>query len=173
MFCFFSLILERLTHLFFIFNTQRVFDVKREKVSEFARALEETAKTTVTGINIEEAMQALREEDKADKKLYRERLRAKRLEQLRKECGERPAGRRGDEIQRDDEAPKDDFGGDSDDDAVDDQTAAIIAELPDPDRVYASQSEDGEEGEDTSSRLDSIIYLFKMFAYSYRFVTQE
>jgi ATP-dependent RNA helicase DDX10/DBP4 len=119
---------------------QRIFDATREKVSDLARNLEMDAVAgSGGGINIEEARQALREEDKFDKEVFRQKIKARHREERLKAKAER----------RKDKNPEDqDEEGQEDDDAesdVDDTVAEIIDALPDPDKVYGPRRSDSED----------------------------
>jgi len=88
------------------------------------------------GINIEEARQALREEDKFDKELFRQKIKARHREERLKAKAERRKNKPAQEQDEED--------GDAESD-VDDTVAEIIDALPDPDKVYGPRRSDSED----------------------------
>jgi hypothetical protein len=107
------------------------------------RALEMEASTASAygGINIAQAKQALQEEDKFDKEIFRQRIKTKhREERLKAKAERRMASKPEDE----DEEQEEDHGGDSDG-SVDGSVADIIDALPDPDRIYGDKEDDDDE----------------------------
>jgi len=121
----------------------RIFDPSREKVSDMARALE-LQDTSVSGINIEENRLAMMEEDKIDKELHRQKVKARHREERLKAKEERRHVSRLPEAAEDGEGSQEDDSG-SDSDSVDGSVADIIDALPDPYRIYGDQSDDDEE----------------------------
>lgn len=108
------------------------------------RALEIEATTSVVGgINIEEAKKAMEEEDKFDKELFRQRIKARHREERLKAKAERRLHSR---PEKNDEEQEEESDGDE---SVDGSVADIIDALPDPDRIYGAKegSEDEEEGD--------------------------
>lgn len=97
----------------------------------------------VGGINLEEAKRAMQEEDKFDKELFRQRIKAKHREERLKAKAERRLNSRAkqdEENQEDDESD----GGDSLDGSVGD----IIDALPDPDKIYGNkETTDDDDGD--------------------------
>ena len=108
-----------------------------------ARALE-LQDTSVSGINIEENRLAMMEEDKIDKELHRQKVKARHREERLKAKEERRHVSRLPEAAEDGEGSQEDDSG-SDSDSVDGSVADIIDALPDPYRIYGDQSDDDEE----------------------------
>lgn len=103
----------------------------------------EASTSTVGGINLEEAKKAMQEEDKFDKELFRQRIKAKHREKRLKANAEKRAARGIQEVDRDEGAEEE--GSASEEDSMDDTTAAIIDALPDPDKVYGNQSDESDD----------------------------
>lgn len=122
---------------------QRIYDATREKVSELGRALEIEATTSITGgINLEEAKKAMEEEDKFDKELFRQRIKAKHREERLKAKAER---RLKNKVEKDEENEEQD---ESDgDESVTESVADIIDALPDPDLIYGNKGSSEDEGD--------------------------
>lgn len=112
-------------------------------MSELGRALEMEATTSAYGgIDLAQAKQALQEEDKFDKELFRQRIKAKHREERLKAKAERRMARQS----ADQDEEEDDGGsGDDDDNSVDGSLTEIIDALPDPDRVYGPKGSDDED----------------------------
>lgn len=147
-FQFFYLYCSLTNYLSHHFVMQRIFDATKEKVSEIGRALElEAAVADVGGIDLEQAKKALQEEDKYDKELFRQRIKAKHREERLKAKAERraAAGVHKEKGDVDEEAEGDESDYESSDD---EEVADIIDALPDPDRVYGEKSDDDEDDED-------------------------
>nr|CAI5845377.1 unnamed protein product [Callosobruchus analis] len=87
------------------------------------------------GIDIEKAKQVLREEDKFDKQLFKEKVKAKHKEQKRKLK----------EQKKREQEEKDEFG------TSDSEEEPDLSWLPDPDKVYGSQK-DAEEVSDVEDK---------------------
>ncbi len=122
------------------------------------RALEMEASTASAygGINIAQAKQALQEEDKFDKEIFRQRIKTKhREERLKAKAERRMASKPEDE---EGEQEEEDYGGDSDG-SVDGSVADIIDALPDPDRIYGDK-EDGDDDEDFQRGPAPLKYYF-------------
>jgi ATP-dependent RNA helicase DDX10/DBP4 len=119
-----------------------VYDAKREKVSEIARAQEMEATTsTYGGINLEEAKKAMQEEDKFDKEIFRQRIKAKHREERLKAKAERRQQSNQEEVDDQEEE-----GGDSESEgSLDGSVASIIDALPDPDRIYGARDDDDDD----------------------------
>jgi ATP-dependent RNA helicase DDX10/DBP4 len=127
------------------FTLQRIYDASREKVSELGRALEIEASTSITGgINLDEAKKAMEEEDKYDKELFRQRIKAKHREDRLKAKAERRLANR---VEKEEEENVDDEEDEEsgDDESVDGSVADIIDALPDPDRIYGAKEDDSDE----------------------------
>ena len=90
------------------------------------------------GIDIEETRRALREEDKFDKEVYRQKIKARHREERLKAKAER---RKNKQTEEQDEEGQEDGDAESD---VDDTVAEIIDALPDPDKVYGPRGSDSE-----------------------------
>ncbi|KAF5302462.1 hypothetical protein FQR65_LT08552 [Abscondita terminalis] len=95
----------------------------KEKRSELAQAYENEDEG---GINIEKAKMVLKEEDKFDKQLFKEKIKLKHKEQKRKLKEKK---------KKEAEEEMDDFGTDSDGEAPD------LSWLPDPDKVYGRKTD--------------------------------
>lgn len=98
------------------------------------------------GINLDEAKKAMEEEDKYDKELFRQRIKARHREDRLKAKAERRLTNRvdkGEEKDVDDEQEKSE-----DDDSVDGSVGDIIDALPDPDRIYGSNQGDSDQDGD-------------------------
>lgn len=110
--------------LFFIF--QAVLDKAKTKISRLAREYENN--DDIGGINIEQAKLMLREEDKYDKELFRERVKTKHREQKRlaKEEAKRA---------------------ETEDVSSSDEASVDLSWLPDPDKVYGKRENDESEDE--------------------------
>lgn len=128
----------------------RIYDASREKVSELGRNLEIEALMSVTGgINLDEAKRAMEEEDKYDKELFRQRIKAKHREDRLKAKAERRLANR---VDKEDEKSVDDEEEDEEDEedeeSLDGSVADIIDALPDPDRIYGSNQGGSDEDGD-------------------------
>ncbi|EFX84542.1 hypothetical protein DAPPUDRAFT_223010 [Daphnia pulex] len=125
----------------------RIYDASREKVSELGRALEIEASTSITGgINLVEAKKAMEEEDKYDKEIFRQRIKAKHREDRLKAKAERRLANR---VEKEEEVTNVE-GEEEDeesegDESVDGSVGEIIDALPDPDRIYGAKEDDNEE----------------------------
>lgn len=123
---------------------EAVVQATREKRSEKAKEYESKDEG---GINLEEAKEVLREEDKYDKQLFREKVKAKHREQKRKLK----------EMKR----RKDD---ESDEEELESGDAPDLSWLPDPDRIYGKETtvEDAEvvDEESKKQRFAKFIHLF-------------
>ncbi|KAK4881723.1 hypothetical protein RN001_005042 [Aquatica leii] len=96
----------------------------KEKRSELAQAYENENEG---GINIEQAKMVLREEDKFDKQLFKEKIKLKHKEQKQKLKEKKRKEK--------EEEAMDEFGTDSEDDEPD------LSWLPDPDQVYGKKTD--------------------------------
>ncbi|XP_017786632.1 PREDICTED: probable ATP-dependent RNA helicase DDX10 [Nicrophorus vespilloides] len=108
-------------------------NVRNKKRSEVALEYE---KKQVSGIDIEEAKEMLREEDRFDKQVFREKVKAKHKEEKKKLKEQRKKDK-----EDEDEGEKDDFGSDEESEYEPD-----LSWLPDPDKVYG-QKDDGDSDE--------------------------
>lgn len=107
-----------------------------------------------SGINIELAKQILREEDKFDKRRFREKVKEKHREEKRKlKASKRKADE--DKVSDDDKVS---------DEGVEDNAGDVASEsedsgpdlswLPDPDKIYGEQGENEEEASDNDDSED-------------------
>jgi len=119
-----------------------VYDAKREKVSEMARAQEiEATTSTYGGINLEEAKKAMQEEDKFDKEIFRQRIKAKhREERLKAKAERRHQSHQEEEVGDGEESEDSESEG-----SLDGSVASIIDALPDPDRIYGAKDDHDDE----------------------------
>ena len=125
---------------------QRIYDASREKVSELGRALEIEASTSITGgINLDEAKKAMEEEDKYDKELFRQRIKAKHREDRLKAKAERRLANRVEKEEEEENVDGEEDEESGDDESVDGSVADIIDALPDPDRIYGAKEDDSDE----------------------------
>ena len=116
-------------------------------MSELGRALEIEASTSVTGgINLQEAKKAMEEEDKFDKEVFRQRIKAKHREERLKAKAERRLNNRA-QPEEDDEGNQQEDGSDGEE-SVDGSVADIIDALPDPDRIYGVREDDDDDDGD-------------------------
>ena len=123
-----------------LFTLQRIYDASREKVSELGRALEIEASTSITGgINLDEAKKAMEEEDKYDKELFRQRIKAKHREDRLKAKAERRLANRVEKEEEEENVDGEEDEESGDDESVDGSVADIIDALPDPDRIYGAK----------------------------------
>lgn len=106
-----------------------VVKAAKEKQSALARAYENE---DVGGIDIARAREVLKEEDKFDKQLFKEKVKAKHREEKRKLKEQK---------KKEEEEVVDEFGSDSEGDEPD------LSWLPDPDKVYGNAEESGAENE--------------------------
>lgn len=113
---------------------QVVNQVSREKQSELAQKYENEGEG---GLDIEKAKEILREEDKFDKKVFKERVKAKHKEEKRKLK----------EKKRKEQEEHDDFG-----EAPDDEPD--LSWLPDPDKIYGKKDTDEEIEEATGTEAE-------------------
>lgn len=101
------------------------------------------------GINLDEAKRAMEEEDKYDKELFRQRIKAKHREDRLKAKAERRLANR---VDKEDEKSVDDEEEDEEDEedeeSLDGSVADIIDALPDPDRIYGSNQGGSDEDGD-------------------------
>ncbi|XP_071449103.1 probable ATP-dependent RNA helicase DDX10 [Hetaerina americana] len=131
-------------------NKKTVFDEEgnaiknyaKEKVSEAALKYE-NEETPEGGIDIEKAKIALKEEDQFDRKLFRERVKAKHREQ-KKKLKEAKMNERKLKAGKIDEEEEDEFS-DSESDGPD------MSWLPDPDKVFGKKNSGDEESENESA----------------------
>ena len=129
-----------------LFTLQRIYDASREKVSELGRALEIEASTSITGgINLDEAKKAMEEEDKYDKELFRQRIKAKHREDRLKAKAERRLANRVEKEEEEENVDGEEDEESGDDESVDGSVADIIDALPDPDRIYGAKEDDSDE----------------------------
>jgi ATP-dependent RNA helicase DDX10/DBP4 len=98
----------------------------KDKQSELAQQYENENEG---GIDIERAKLVLKEEDKFDKQLFKDKVKAKHKEEKRKLKAQR----------KQEEDEKDEFGESSSDNEPD------LSWLPDPDKIYGEKDEDEEE----------------------------
>ncbi|XP_067011233.2 probable ATP-dependent RNA helicase DDX10 [Anabrus simplex] len=128
---------------------EAVLNKTKERVSELAKEYETE---DVGGIDIEKAKLVLREEDKFDKQLFRERVKAKHREKKRKL--KKPK----EEEDEEEEDKEGDSGGDWE--GEDSDSGPDLSWLPDPDKVYkqdgsVSGPSDYSEQSDSESQADS------------------
>ncbi|KAJ8945685.1 hypothetical protein NQ318_012404 [Aromia moschata] len=97
----------------------------KEKKSELAREYE---REDEAGINIEKARMVLREEDKFDKQLFKQKVKDKHREEKRK--------RKEKKKKEEEEEPKDEFGENESEEEPD------LSWLPDPDKIYGRKTEE-------------------------------
>ena len=129
------------------FYLQRVYDAKREKVSEVARAMEiEATISSYGGIDLEEAKKAMQEEDKFDKEIFRQRIKARHREERLKAKAER----RQQSNHQEDDIPEEDIGDSESEESLDGSVTDIIDALPDPDRIYGNRDSDDDDDDDES-----------------------
>ncbi|CAG9772358.1 unnamed protein product [Ceutorhynchus assimilis] len=99
----------------------------KEKKSDLAREYENEDEG---GIDIEKSKLVLREEDKFDKQMFKEKVKAKHKEEKRKLKALK---------KEQEEAERDDFGESSDDEGPD------LSWMPDPDKIYGNKDDSEEE----------------------------
>lgn len=116
---------------------EAVIQATKEKRSELAQKYE---KEDEGGIDIEKARKVLREEDKYDKQLFKQKVKAKHKDAKRKLK----------EKKRKEQEDKDEFGSD-------DEEEPDLSWLPDPDKIYGSKEMDEEEIEDEIDKTVSEI----------------
>jgi len=124
----------------------RVFDPSREKVSDLARALE-LEESSVSGINIEANKRAMMEEDKIDKEIHRQKIKARHREERLKAKEERrqlSQKRNASAETEEGDAQESDS---EDSESLDGSVADIINALPDPDRIYGHKDDDDDDEE--------------------------
>lgn len=114
---------------------ETVLQVTKDKRSEIAQEYENEEEG---GINIEKAKLVLKEEDKFDKQLFKEKVKAKHKEEKRKAKEKK---RKANE-----EEDKDDFGTDSEEEPD-------LSWLPDPDKIYGGKDAN-KESEDTNEESE-------------------
>jgi ATP-dependent RNA helicase DDX10/DBP4 len=86
----------------------------------------------------------MEEEDKYDKELFRQRIKAKhREDRLKAKAERRLANRVEKEEEENVDGEEDEESGD--DESVDGSVADIIDALPDPDRIYGAKEDDSDE----------------------------
>jgi len=138
---------------------EAVTDVRKEKQSDFAKDYE---KEDVSGIDIEKAKEILRLEDKYDKELFRERIRARHREERLKAKSERRNSRKNQDQDEDDQKPSKDkivkIGKsnkrEQDSDEEESDYEPNLDWLPDPDKVYGERGSDDDEDEVEGSLSD-------------------
>ncbi|XP_065565001.1 probable ATP-dependent RNA helicase DDX10 [Artemia franciscana] len=120
------------------------FDATRHKMTDAAREYEESALAADTpgGINIEKARQVLLEEDKADKQMFKEKIKARHREQRLKDKEERRRIARA----------KKNESSEAEEESDDIYTSEIIDSLPDPDKIYGRNSESESDNEEDVSQ---------------------
>lgn len=104
---------------------EAVIQATKEKQSQLAVDYENE---DIGGIDLDKARMVLKEEDKYDKALFKEKVKAKKKEKKKKLKQKKL-----------DEEQKDDFGTDSEDDGPD------LSWLPDPDKIYGKSNREGDE----------------------------
>ncbi|GLG92953.1 Probable ATP-dependent RNA helicase pitchoune [Gryllus bimaculatus] len=129
----------------------------REKVSEVAKEYETE---NVGGIDIEKAKLILKEEDKHDKKLFREKIKAKHREEKLKLQKKKGKHKNDDEEERDEESTeeRDQENAEEEDEesGEDSDSGPDLSWLPDPDKVYGSkQNSDAGNDNDNDSDVGS------------------
>ncbi len=118
-------------------------DTRRDKRSELARSYE---MEDTPGIDVEKAKEALKEEDQYDKKLFRERIKARHREERRKAKLARKGVSADDEDQEEgEEGPM--LKTNDEDDSEDDYQPNLDW-LPDPDKIYGSKEESDDDIDD-------------------------
>lgn len=113
---------------------EAVIQATKEKRSELAQAYE---KEDEGGIDIDKARKVLREEDKFDKQLFKQKVQAKHKEAKKKLKEQRRA----------EQAEKDEFGTDSEEEPD-------LSWLPDPDKIYGKKESEDEEVQDINNKAD-------------------
>ena len=131
---------------------EELLDPAKVKISELARKYENEEDS---GINIELAKQILREEDKFDKRRFREKVKEKHREEKRKL---KASKRKTDEDKvSDDDKVSDEEGmeDNADDDASEiEDSGPDLSWLPDPDKIYGEQGENEEEASGNNDSED-------------------
>ncbi|CAA9995231.1 unnamed protein product [Nesidiocoris tenuis] len=132
---------------------QQILDRSKVKATEAGKSYEEAAEC---GINIDEAKKVMLEEDKFDRKLFREKLKAKRKMnkiKLKEEARERRGLPPSDNVEA----------ADSDGDAESDESGSEpdLSWLPDPDKVYNRDS-DHENEDSGTEEIDSNVKRRKL-----------
>ena len=114
-------------------------------MSELGRALEMEASTSSAhgGIDLAQAKQALQEEDKYDKELFRQRIKAKHRDERLKAKAERRMAHK--VVNTDDEEEEEDGGESDGSESLDGSVADIIDALPDPDRIYGAKDDEDDD----------------------------
>lgn len=112
----------------------------KEKKSELAQQYENENEG---GIDIEKAKMVLKEEDKFDKQMFKEKIKAKHKEEKRKLKEKKKK-------QKEEEGEKDEFGESESEDEPD------LSWLPDPDKIYGKKTEEEVERLMESSDEESI-----------------
>ncbi|XP_046399118.1 probable ATP-dependent RNA helicase DDX10 [Ischnura elegans] len=133
-----------------IANKKTVFDEEgnaivnyaRDKVSEAAREYE-NEDVPEGGINIEKAKLVLKEEDQFDRKLFRERVRAKHREQ-KKKLKEAKMNEKKKKEEKTDDTEEDEF-------SSSESEGPDLSWLPDPDKVFGKQNEDEESASEVEN----------------------
>lgn len=118
-------------------------DTRRDKRSELAKSYE---MEDAPGIDVEKAKQALQEEDQYDKKLFRERIKARHREERRKAKLARKGVSAGDEDEEEDDGAV--LKTNDDEDDSEDDYQPNLDWLPDPDKIYGSKQESDDEVDD-------------------------
>jgi ATP-dependent RNA helicase DDX10/DBP4 len=126
---------------------EAVADLRREKQSDLAKTYEDE---DASGIDIEKAKAILKMEDSMDKKLHRERIKARHKEERRKAKLARKGITEGGENEEEEDEPQAVLA--KDDEESDENSGPDLSWLPDPDRVYTSgQDLDLEDDEESDS----------------------
>ncbi|KAF7989880.1 hypothetical protein HCN44_008554 [Aphidius gifuensis] len=123
-----------------------IIDPTKEKVSELARKYDEEDDEK-SGINIEQVKQILMEEDKFDKKRFREKIRAKHLEEKRKAKAEKRGDKNKEKDDNDDNAVAENHPRLASGSEEDDSDGPDLSWLPDPDKIYGPKKDSDEEAD--------------------------
>ncbi|CAL4069377.1 unnamed protein product, partial [Meganyctiphanes norvegica] len=138
-------------------NTRQVFDEEgelvldptKQQISE-AWGEADSGEGSGAGIDIPRLAEALKEEDKHDKKIQHQRVKEKHKIQQKNNFTKKSWVRLG--------APDESSASEEDDSDMDDDTQAFIDALPDPDKLYGkkdgSDNDDDESGEDEKDDED-------------------
>lgn len=113
---------------------KELLDPTKVKISELAKQYENEVDS---GINIEIAKKILREEDRFDKQLFKEKVKEKHREEKRK----LKASKKKIEKKNSDEEEVQESANDDDDGSDSEYSAPDLSWLPDPDKIYGKQQD--------------------------------